>query len=311
MINRHSKGKTNRKNEKGKKERNNHNKIGSLIKITEPEHTPEPISGTKELIGKPVVVGMGPCGIFAGLELAKRGYKPLIIERGPAMKERVKAVRLFNEERVLNPEANLLYGEGGAGTFSDGKLATGIKDGLIRNVLKEFTEAGAGEDIMYLAKPHIGTDVLRAVIVNLRKKIESLGGEIRFNTKLDAIAVSDGEVNGVEIVSEDGRETIETNALILALGHSARDTFQVIKDLGLEMKKKLFSIGVRMEHPQQMIDTAQYGSQNVGKLPPAEYKISHKAKNGRGVYSFCMCPGGEVVVCTTREGELCVKGRRF
>ena len=289
-------------------------------KITPPE------PGNCRLEGRPVIVGMGPCGLFAGLELARLGYKPLIIERGPAMEDRVSAVEKFRKDHVLDPEANMLFGEGGAGTFSDGKIGTGIRDGLIRQVLAEFRDAGAGDEIMYLAKPHIGTDVLRTVIVNMRKKVEELGGEIRFNTRLDDLIVEDGTLTGIKVEpSSPGAsqtEIISTSALILAAGHSARDTFAMIHEAGLDMEQKPFSIGVRMEHPQRMIDEAQYGEENAerfagdaliaeeqpGMLPPADYKISYKASNGRGVYSFCMCPGGEVVVCTTAEGELCVNG---
>ena len=242
---------------------------------------PEP--GYEIPAGRPVVVGAGPAGLFAALELASCGF---------------------------DPEANMLFGEGGAGTFSDGKLTTGIKDGLIRKVLREFTDAGAGDEIMYLAKPHIGTDVLRSVIVNIRKKIESLGGEIRFNTRLESIEIKDGGLSGIRTFNlrTGDSDYIETNALVLAIGHSARDTFEMIKDTGASMEQKAFSIGVRMEHPQSLIDEAQYGAENVGKLPPADYKINYKASNGRGVYSFCMCPGGEVVVCSTKDGELCVNG---
>ena len=281
---------------------------------------PEP--GEELIPGRPVVVGMGPAGLFAALELAGLGYRPIVIERGPAMAERIDAVEGFRRDRVLDPEANMLFGEGGAGTFSDGKLATGIKDGLIRYVLAEFRDAGAGEDIMYMAKPHIGTDVLRKVIVELRKKIGNLGGEIRFDTKLESLVIEDGRLKAIDISFKDRddesgpegaeraerKERIETGALILAVGHSARDTFAMIDSAGLDMQQKPFSIGVRMEHPQALIDAAQYGEENAGKLPPADYRINHKASNGRGVYSFCMCPGGEVVVCTTAEGELCVNG---
>ena len=276
-----------------------------------------------ELMGKrPVVVGAGPAGLFSALELAKAGFRPIIIERGPKMTERVEAVERFRRERVLDPEANMLFGEGGAGTFSDGKLTTGIKDGLIRKVLGEFKDAGASDEIMYLARPHIGTDVLRTVIVNIRKKIESLGGEFMFDARLDALEITGGRLTAVKISrNNEAPIRIEADALVLAIGHSARDTFRMIKDAGLEMEQKAFSIGVRMEHPQVLINSSQYGDENLarcsdaataereaGYLPPADYKINYKASNGRGVYSFCMCPGGEVVVCSTEEGTLCVNG---
>ena len=269
-----------------------------------------PAHGDEPLSSRPVVVGAGPCGLFAGLELAKAGYRPLIIERGPAMDGRVDAVERFRRDRVLDPEANMLFGEGGAGTFSDGKLTTGIRDDLIREVLREFRDAGAGEDIMYLAKPHIGTDVLRRVIVEIRNKIISLGGEVLFDTRLESFEISDGRLSAVIIKrkSSEDPERIETAALILAIGHSARDTFAMVSGSGLEMQQKPFSIGVRIEHPQSLIDASQYGAENAGKLPPADYKVNYRASNGRGVYSFCMCPGGEVVVCSTKDGELCVNG---
>lgn len=289
------------------------NKVRDLILVDEEaEKIVPPAEGADILAGRPVVIGMGPCGLFAGLELAKRGYRPVILERGPAMADRVDAVERFRRDHVLDPEANMLFGEGGAGTFSDGKIGTGIKDSLIRQVLTEFRDAGAWEDIMYLAKPHIGTDVLRTVIVNIRNKIEELGGEIRFNTRMDSLMIQDEKLTGIKVSNvHDGnapQETIVTSALILAIGHSARDTFSMIHQSGLEMQQKPFSIGVRMEHPQEMIDASQYGEENVGKLPPADYRLAYKASTGRGVYSFCMCPGGEVVVCTTKEGELCVNG---
>lgn len=269
-----------------------------------------PDPGSEALHSRPVVIGAGPCGLFAGLELAKAGYRPLIIERGSAMDGRVDAVERFRKDRILDPEANMLFGEGGAGTFSDGKLTTGIRDDLIREVLKEFRDAGAGEDIMYLAKPHIGTDVLRRVIVEIRDKMISLGGEVLFDTKLESFEVSGGRLRAINIIRKGSGDPvrIETDAMIMAIGHSARDTFAMVNGAGMEMQQKPFSIGVRIEHPQSLIDASQYGAENAGKLPPADYKVNYKASNGRGVYSFCMCPGGEVVVCSTKDGELCVNG---
>jgi len=267
----------------------------------------EPESGNGKLTGRPLVVGFGPCGIFAALELARNGYRPIVIERGKSMAERVKDVEAFKNEGVLNEDSNILFGEGGAGTFSDGKLTSGIKDPNIKFVMETFADAGAGEEIIYKHKPHIGTDVLRAVIVRLREQIIALGGEVRFGAKLCNISISNGELESVTITSPDGgTEVLATNAMILATGHSARDTYELIKEANLEMEQKPLSIGVRMEHPQELIDRAQYGSED--RLPPAEYKVSYKASNGRGVYSFCMCPGGEVVTCSTHSGEVCVNG---
>ncbi len=301
----------------------NASKIRGLTEVDpDSEKLTPPVSGSAKLSGRPVVVGMGPAGLFAGLELARNGYRPIVIERGPAMEDRVEAVEKFMRDRVLDPEANMLFGEGGAGTFSDGKIGTGIKDGLIRQVLSEFRDAGAGEEIMYLAKPHIGTDILRTVIVNMRNKIQELGGEVVFGTRLEALQISDGSLERIVIRKGKFGGWLETNALVLAIGHSARDTFAMIDRAGIEMQQKPFSIGVRMEHPQSVIDASQYGEENMdrlagdavsagehpGMLPPADYKINYKASNGRGVYSFCMCPGGEVVVCSTADGELCVNG---
>lgn len=266
----------------------------------------EPEKGSRRMTGRPVIAGFGPCGIYAGLELARRGYRPIILERGRCMEERIRDVELFREEGRLDEESNMLFGEGGAGTFSDGKLTSGIKDGNIRKVLRTFCDAGAGDDIMYLHRPHIGTDVLREVIVNLREEIIRLGGEVRFSTKLVGIEEENGRLCRVRAEGSEGEYDIETEALILAIGHSARDTFKLINSLGMEMERKPFSIGVRMEHPQSLIDRAQYGDED--RLPPADYKVNYHASNGRGVYSFCMCPGGEVVVCSNRDGELCVNG---
>lgn len=272
----------------------------------EKERPYEPAPGDRAMKGRPVIAGFGPCGIFAALELARRGYRPIVLERGKCMEERVSDVENFRNNQVLDTESNMLFGEGGAGTFSDGKLTSGIKDGNIRKVLAIFHGAGAGDDILYLHRPHIGTDVLKDVIVNLRKEICALGGEVRFGTKLLGFELEAGHLKSVRVGGPDGQYDIETEALILAVGHSARDTFEMINNAGLNMEQKPFSIGVRMEHPQSLIDHAQYGDED--RLPPADYKVNYHASNGRGVYSFCMCPGGEVVVCSNREGELCVNG---
>ncbi len=284
-------------------------KANQLVLVDdEKEASPDVVPGDEKLVGRPVVVGFGPCGIFAALELAKSGYKPIVLERGASIVERVRDVEVFRKGGKLKLESNMLFGEGGAGTFSDGKLTSGIKSGYIRDVLKIFVDAGAGDDIMYLHRPHIGTDVLREVIVRLREEIISLGGEVLFGTKLEELEIANGELKGVVVsdTSSGERSRLETNALILAIGHSARDTFAYISEAGLDMQQKPFSIGVRMEHPQSIIDRAQYGAED--RLPPADYKVNYHASNGRGVYSFCMCPGGEVVVCSTAEGELCVNG---
>jgi len=255
---------------------------------------------------RPVVVGFGPCGMFAALELAKYGMKPIVIERGGKINKRIKDVNEFWTKGLLDEESNVLFGEGGAGTFSDGKLTTGISDPRIRYVLETLVEAGAPADILYKQKPHIGTDVLRLVVRNIRNQIIELGGEIKFNTKMERINILKDEV--LSIITSD-EEVIYTDSVVIAIGHSARDTFSMFKKQGIKMEQKPFSIGVRIEHPQELIDKAQYGD-NKG-LPPAEYKLAHKAKNGRGVYSFCMCPGGEVITTTTKKGELSVNGMSY
>lgn len=268
---------------------------------------PEPEPGDEALSGRPVVVGFGPCGIFAALALARAGYAPIVVERGADMENRVADVDAFWKKGQLKPESNVLFGEGGAGTFSDGKLTTGIKDPHIRQVLTDFVEAGAPEDILYKQKPHIGTDVLRKVVVNLRRGVEAAGGEVRFETCMTAIKTDEaGRICAVELKNEKGIYELATNAVILAPGHSARDTFRYLNKTGVPMAQKPFSIGVRIEHPQALIDKAQYG--DTKGLPPADYKLSCHTEDGRGVYSFCMCPGGEVITATTEEGLLCVNG---
>lgn len=259
---------------------------------------------------RPVVVGFGPAGMFAALTLAKAGLNPIILERGAAVDERTKDVDTFWTSRRLNTESNVQFGEGGAGTFSDGKLTTGIKDPRCREVFLRFAEFGAPGEILYSATPHIGTDKLKTVVKNLRNKVIELGGEVKFNTKLTDIIVANGFVQGVTYRNPDGTTTdIETDALILAIGHSARDTFELIHKKGLEISQKPFSVGTRIEHPQEYINKCQYGDMwNSPLLPAADYKLACHPPHGRGLYTFCMCPGGTVVAASSEDGGMVVNG---
>lgn len=259
--------------------------------------------GTKRII----VVGCGPAGLFAALTLAEAGLAPLVIERGKPVDERLADINLFLDKAILDTESNVLFGEGGAGAFSDGKLTTGTKDERIRKVLEELTFAGAGGEILYDAKPHIGTDVLREVLKALRFKIISLGGEFRFSTRLEKLCVEKGTLTGVMIKSKGVRQEIPCDRLITAIGNSASDTLRMLHFYGVEMARKPFSIGVRIEHTREFIDRSQYGAA-AGKLPAAEYKLSMRTKSGVGVYTFCMCPGGFVIPSVNEEGLLCVNG---
>lgn len=261
-----------------------------------------------ELEQRPLVIGFGPCGLLAGLVLAQMGYKPLIVERGKAVRERTKDTFGFWRQKKLNTESNVQFGEGGAGTFSDGKLSTQIKDPKQygRKVLSEFVEAGAPEEIMYVSKPHIGTFRLVSMVEKMRAKIIELGGEIRFSARVDDLHVEDGQVTGITLA--DG-EIIRSNHVALAIGHSARDTFQMLLDKKVYMEAKPFSVGFRIEHEQSLIDKARFGK-NAGHpiLGSADYKLVHHCKNGRSVYSFCMCPGGTVVAATSEEGRVVTNG---
>ncbi len=263
-------------------------------------------SGENRMSARPVIAGFGPAGLFCGLLLARFGYRPVIIERGEAVENRVRTVESFWNGGKLNTQSNVQFGEGGAGTFSDGKLNTLIKDAFGRNhfVLQVLAEHGAPEEILYLNKPHIGTDKLRDVVKAIREEILSLGGEVRFNTCLTNILTEGGKVTGIEV---NHRELLACEVLVLAPGHSARDTFQLLYDKGMKLTPKAFAIGVRMEHPQELISRNQYGSR-FDKLPPADYKLTHNAVNNRGIYSFCMCPGGFVVNASSEEGHTAVNG---
>lgn len=262
--------------------------------------------GRQTLTHGPVIAGFGPCGIFAALILADMGYCPIVLERGKEVAQRVKDVETFWHTGELNEESNVQFGEGGAGTFSDGKLTTGIKDPRTRKVLEEFVAAGADEKILYKQKPHIGTDVLRDVVVNLRKRIIDKGGQVCFESKVSDLIIEGQKLKGVVINDE---KVIPTENLILALGHSARDTFRLLQEKGVPMEPKPFSMGVRIEHPQVVIDKAQYGEAKRAKLlGPADYKLNYHCKNGRGVYTFCMCPGGEVIMAASKKGTVVTNG---
>ena len=267
--------------------------------------------GTEKMKHRPVIVGFGPCGMFAGLILAERGYRPVIYERGCPMEERIRKVDRFWEEGALDPECNVQFGEGGAGTFSDGKLTSGIRDMRKRKVLEEFVEAGADPAILIDQKPHIGTDVLRTVVTEIRRKILRLGGEVHFGSRLEGIGTREGRLESLAIRTEDGLQTVPAEDLILGIGHSARDTMKMLKETGMAMSQKPLSIGVRIEHPQSIVDEAQYGAAEKEDLPPATYNLSYHCENGRGVYTFCMCPGGVVVTASSEEGGVVVNGMSY
>lgn len=258
---------------------------------------------------RPVVVGFGPAGMFAGLILAQAGLKPIILERGKDVDARTKDVNKFWQSRELNEESNVQFGEGGAGTFSDGKLTTGIKSPFIRKILQELYEAGAPEEILYSSKPHIGTDRLAVVVKNIRKKIESLGGEIRLECKLEKLICANGFIHGITYSHKDETIDMETDSVIMAIGHSARDTVEMLYNLGVQIIQKPFSVGARIEHPQSLINNAQYGKfANHPKLGAADYKLACHGLHERGAYTFCMCPGGTVVAAASEKEGVIVNG---
>lgn len=274
---------------------------------------PMPVHGNKTLSHKPVIVGAGPAGLFCAWLLAKEGYRPIVLERGAPVEERVRDVQSFWKTGKLNPDSNVQFGEGGAGTFSDGKLNTLVRDTCGRNrfVLETFVRFGAPEQILYEQKPHIGTDILTKVIRNMRKEIIAFGGEIRFHSRLSGIGLKSlGKQSLQEITINEG-EKIPAEALVIAIGHSARDTFQMLYNSGLPMQAKAFAVGVRIEHPQHMIQEAQYGHIWAERLPAASYKLAEKMEDGRGVYTFCMCPGGYVVNASSEEHLLAVNGMSY
>lgn len=280
-----------------------HSKNAAIAEMDQYEYKP---TGTRKLTTRPVIVGTGPAGLFAAWLLAKHGYQPMVVERGLEVTKRVEAVEHFWKTNELNPECNVQFGEGGAGTFSDGKLNTLVKDAFhrYRLVMETFVHYGAPSDILYLNKPHIGTDQLRYVVENMRKDITAMGGEVRFQTCLTDLFIENGRLTGIEL---NHKEKLSCNILIPAIGHSARDTFQMFLQRGLELSPKAFAIGLRIEHKQSMIGLSQYGKEYL-HLPAADYKLTHQTTKGRGVYSFCMCPGGFVVNASSEIGHLAVNG---
>lgn len=273
------------------------------------EFTP---SGTISMKNRPVIAGLGPAGLFCGYFLAKHGYAPIIIERGKCVEERKRDVNAFFEGEALNTESNVQFGEGGAGTFSDGKLNTLVKDKFLRNrlVLETLVEFGAKPSILYENKPHIGTDKLSEIVVNIRKAITKMGGEVLFNTKLTNIFIDEGKLVGIEV---NGEKRIDTENLVVAVGHSARDTFEMLYNKGIEMEAKSFAVGVRIEHPQLIIDENMYGKDHNAfeNIEAAEYKVTYTSSNERGVYSFCMCPGGYVVNASSENGRIAINGMSY
>ncbi len=269
-------------------------------------HAPADFAAASPL--RPVVVGFGPCGLFAALVLAQMGLRPIVLERGKAVRERTKDTWGLWRQKILDPESNVQFGEGGAGTFSDGKLWSQISDPrhLTRKVLAEFVKAGAPEEILWIAKPHIGTFRLVGVVEKMRAEIEALGGEVRFKQRVVDIVIEGGAIRGLQLASG---EQLAAEQVVLALGHSARDTFAMLHERGVAMLAKPFSIGFRIEHPQGLIDRARFGP-NAGNpiLGAADYKLVHHAGNGRSVYSFCMCPGGTVVAATSEQERVVTNG---
>lgn len=272
-----------------------------------------PKTGDKELANRPIIIGSGPAGLFCAYFLAENGYQPLVLERGADVDTRKKNVEFFWKSGKLNPASNVQFGEGGAGTFSDGKLNTLIKDkdGKSRKVLSVFVENGAPEKILYDGKPHIGTDILITVVKNMRESIKMRGGEFRFGNQVTDFRIEQGKVTALTVRKENGEVyELEAGPVVLAIGHSARDTFAVLEKRNVPMEAKAFAVGLRVEHPQGLINFSQYGDWET-PLPAAAYKLTAKTSYGRGVYSFCMCPGGYVVNASSEEGRLAVNGMSY
>ena len=269
-----------------------------------------PKSGEELLMFQPVIVGSGPAGLMCAWYLAKAGYAPILLERGEEAHLRQKKVETFWKNGILDPDSNVQFGEGGAGTFSDGKLNTLVKDTFGRNqeVLRRFVEAGAGEEILYQQKPHLGTDVLVGIVERLRNQIREMGGTVRFDSKVTDLIFENDKLKAVQV---NDREILPAQVCVLAIGHSARDTFHMLYKKGLDMEAKSFAVGLRIQHPQVMINQALYGEEENSILGPASYKVTHTCENSRGVYSFCMCPGGYVVNASSEDQMLAVNGMSY
>jgi len=280
----------------------------NLELITEDQTYKVEIKNSFKVKHQPVIIGFGPAGIFCSLLLARAGCNPIIIERGRIVSERINDVNEFWKNGKLNLNSNALFGEGGAGTFSDGKLNTLVKDKEMRGrfVMGELVKAGAPEEIMYINKPHIGTDKLRNVVQNIREEIINLGGKFFFESTVTDITIEEGKITGLTI--NNGYSTIKTDHIFLAIGHSARDTFQMLVERGIPMEQKAFAMGLRIEHLQKTINKSQYGDISSEKLGAADYKMAYHTQSGRGVYTFCMCPGGSVIGATSEEGRLAING---
>ena len=277
------------------------------VMITPNRPTEEIVYGDIKLKHAPIVIGLGPAGLLAAYTLAQHGYKPIVVERGDNIDDRTKAVADFWQNRKLKTESNIQFGEGGAGTFSDGKLTTRVSDEKMKDILELFVKAGAPEEIKYLHKPHIGTDKLRNVVKYLRKEIIAAGGEVRFKAKVTDIKITEGNISEVIL---NGQETLPCEVVVLAIGHSARDTYEMLYQRNVELEAKPFAIGVRIEHPQELIDKAQYGEYaGVANLAAADYSLVYNdIETKRSAYSFCMCPGGMVVGATSEENQVVTNG---
>ena len=284
-------------------------KLKNVSSINSKDYEFPQVHNPKEFT-RPMIIGLGPAGLFCGYYLAKHGLRPIILERGKKVEQRLEDVENFWNTGILNTASNVQFGEGGAGTFSDGKLNTLVKDKYGRNkeVLKVFVENGAPEKIIYDQKPHIGTDILMEVVRNMRTKMLEWGAEIHYETKMTEILQKNGKITGVKIENGD---ILPTNVVVLAIGHSARDTFQMCHEQNINMEAKSFAVGFRVEHPQELINIQQYGKDYPDCLPTAAYKVTAKAANGRGVYSFCMCPGGYVVNASSEQEHLAINGMSY